>query len=258
MARRIFLDSLRWRWVLSHVLLTAGLMAVMIQVLDPGLDRGAISGLVAVATLMLAGTIIGRVSNCDTVCEAGVGGALMFVLVAIYLEWFRAVEVPGIAWVAGPFYAATFAMCAAWVGEMLQGTTEDAQKIDAFDWRWVFVCVICGFILEAYGLFLGGALFGFTTALLLAIPLLAIFLTGWLVAFFSPGYTALEPAVASLMMVALTVGLAEVWLADPLPVPTVIVGAVAGLVLGLGGGVLGELSQNGRHSDALRRMIRGF
>jgi hypothetical protein len=233
-------------------------MVLFIQLVDPGLERPAVSGLVATATLMLTGIVIGRISSGETVAEAGVAGVVIFVLIALFLRAFRGFDVPGLAWFAGPFYAATFSMSAAWVGEMIQGTVEDAQEDQRVDWPWVFVSVICGFLLETYVLFLGEALFALTAVHLLPILLVSIFVTGWMVGFFSPGFTAIEPAIASIMMVILSVGVAEIWLLDPLPLPSVIAGTVGGLILGLAGGWLGEFTQSGPRALEIRRLIRGL
>lgn len=249
--------SLRWRWVLAGAAATALLLSVFIRVVDPDLSNMQVSAAVSAATLMLAGVVIGRYSPGETIRETGVAGVLVFLVVMGYLEWGRGVDVWGIIWAAGPFYAATFAMVAGWVGEMLQGTLEVAHEDRALDWPWVFVCVICGFLLDAYLLFLGGALFELTAAHLLPILLVTIFLTGWFVGLLSPGFTAIEPGVASLVMVGLSAALAALWLPDPLPAGALVWGAGGGLVLGVAGGWLGELSQSMRGGAALRRLVRG-
>lgn len=249
--------SLRWRWVLAGALATALLLSVFVRVVDPDLSRLDVSGVVAAATLMLVGVVIGRYSPGETIRETGVAGMVAFLIVMGYLEWGRDVDVWGLVWAAGPFYAAMLAMVAGWVGEMLQGTLEDAHDDHALDWPWVFVCVVCGFVLEAYILFLGGALFTFTAAHLLPIFFVTIFLTGWFVGLLSPGFTAIEPGVASLVMVGLSAALAALWLSEPLPVGALAWSAAGGLVLGVAGGWVGEISQSRRGGAALRRLVRG-
>ncbi len=249
--------SLRIGWVVAGVAIIAGLLVLVVSLVDPGLDRPAVTTVVATVTLLFAGILIGRLSSGETVAEAGIAGATILLLLVGYLELGRGVEVPGIVWVAGPFYAAAFAMVAAWTGEMLQGTVEDAHDDRRLDWPWVFVSVVCGLVLLVYGYFLGEALMGLTSVHLLAVMLLSVFVTGWMVGFFSPGFTAVEPALASAMIVVFSAGLAEVVLAQPLPLSTLLIGGVGGMTLGLAGGWLGELTQSGPRGAAVRRLIRG-
>ena len=253
-----FATSLRWRWIVTGVILSAALLILFIEIVDPLLQRPAVSAVVATVTLMLTGVIIGRWSTGETIVEAGIAGAITFVLIVAYLEAGAGRSVAGIVWVAGPFYAATFAMISGWVGERLQGTVPDAHDDRPLDWPWVFVSVVCGFLLEIYAFFLGGTLVGFTAGYLVAILLGSVFLTGCLVGFCSPGFTAIEPAIASIAMVLLSAGVAQLWLMGPLSLSDMIIGAAGGLVAGLLGGWVGELAQSGPRALALRRLVRGL
>jgi hypothetical protein len=249
--------SLRWRWMVAGVVATVVLVAAMTRLVDPSLDRLDITGVVATATLMAAGVAIGRFSHGETIREAAIVGALSFLLLAGYLQAVEDADVGGIIWAAGPFYAASLAMAAAWAGEMLQGTLEEAYDDRGLDWPWVFVCVICGFVVESYALFVGGALLPVSAGGVLTLFLVTIFLTGCFVGLLSPGFTAVEPAVASVAMVVVSVALAELRLSDPLPVPALLAAALGGLVAGVAGGFLGETLQRRVEASSFRRVIRG-
>ncbi len=163
----------------------------------------------------------------------------------------------GIVWAAGPFYGAALAMAAAWAGEMLQGTVEDAHDDRGLDWPWVFVCVICGFVVESYAVFVGGAFVPVTASGLLTLFLVTIFLTGCFVGLLSPGFTAVEPAVASVAMVVLSAALADLWLSDPLSAAALLAAAFGGILAGVAGGFLGETMQRRPEASGLRRVVRG-
>lgn len=249
--------ALQWQWIVGGILLTAGLLVLVMSIVDPELQRPGVSILMATVTLMFAGMLVGRISPGETVVEGGIVGAVIALVLFAYLTWVRSVAVPGIVWIAGPLYAATGTMIAAWVGEMLQGTVEDAHDDQPLDWPWVFVAVLCGFVLETYVLFLGEALLGLGAAQLLPIFFVSVFVTGWMVGFVSPGYTAIEPAIASTAMVILSAGLAALWLGEPLSTVSIIVGIVGGPVIGLAAGWLGEVSQSAPIGAAIRRAVRG-
>ncbi|HSM34763.1 MAG TPA: hypothetical protein VK837_00070 [Longimicrobiales bacterium] len=249
--------SLRWRWSAAGVVAIVVSVAALTRLVDPTLERLDITGVVATATLMLAGVVIGRFSPGETIREAGLAGVVSFLLLTGYLQAVEGAGVRGIVWVAGPFYAASLAMAAAWAGEMLQGTVEEAYDDHSLDWPWVFVCVVCGFVVEAYAVFVGGALFSVTASGLLVLFVFTIFLTGCLVGALSPGFTAIEPAVASVAMVILSAALAGLWLADPLSAPALLAGGAGGLLAGVAGGFLGETLQRGPAGSGFRRMVRG-
>ena len=65
----------RWSWILASVVLTAVLLVVFIRIGDPALQRPAVLALVATATVMLVGIVIGRISAGETIVEAGIGGS---------------------------------------------------------------------------------------------------------------------------------------------------------------------------------------
>ena len=90
--------KLSWSWILAGVVGTAALLAATVQVVDPTLQRPRVLVLIAVATLMLGGIVMGRVSPGETIVEGGVAGAVVFILAAGYLSFVRGVDLPGIGW----------------------------------------------------------------------------------------------------------------------------------------------------------------
>jgi hypothetical protein len=138
------------------------------------------------------------------------------------------------------------AMLGGWVGEMLQGTLEEAYDDRAVDWPWVFVSVIIGVTLSAYAVFLGRALFDLTTVQSLLVFAASFLVTGWIVGFSSPGVTMVEPAIAAGMLIIIDAGFIILWFDDLAASQTLLIGFGGGMVLALLGGWLGETHQRAR------------
>ena len=100
-----------------------------------------------------------------------------------------------------------------------------------------------GFTLSAYAVFLGQALLNLTPMQNLFVFAASFLVTGWIVGFFSPGVTMVEPAIAAGGMVILDAGFVILWF-DALPrFQTTLIGFGGGVVLALAGGWLGEKTQ---------------
>jgi len=236
-------QPLRWIWVAGGVLLGSILISLFVYMVDPQLERPAVTGLVVTLSLILVGILVGYRSSGETIRETAIAGLILLILTAIVAAVVLKIRVPVVVWLMSPFYAAILTMAGGWVGEMLQGTLEEAHEDKAIDWPWVFVSVIIGFTLSAYAVFLGQAVLSLTPMQSLFVFAASFLVTGWIVGFFSPGVTMVEPAIAAGGMVILDAGFVIVWF-DTLPqFQATLIGFGGGVVLALAGGWLGEKTQ---------------
>jgi len=236
-------EPLRWAWVTGGVLLGSILISLFVYMVDPQLERPAVTGLVVTLSLVLVGILVGYRSSGETIRETAIAGLILLILTGIVAVAVLNIRVPVLVWLLSPFYAALLTMAGGWVGEMLQGTLEEAHEDKAVDWPWVFVSVIIGFTLSAYAVFLGQALLNLSPMQNLLVFAASFLVTGWIVGFFSPGVTMVEPAIAAAGMVILDAGFVILWF-DALPqFQTTLIGFGGGVVLALAGGWLGERTQ---------------
>ena len=235
-------QPLRWVWVGGAVLIGSVLISVFILVVDPQLQRPVVAGFITTLSLMVVGILVGYSSRGETIRETAVAGLLLTALVGIAAVTVLKLPIPTPVWLISPFYAAALSMAGGWVGELMQGTLEEAFIDETVDWPWVFASVVIGFTLSAYAVFLGQALLGPSPLQLLWAFAGSFLVTGWIVGFFSPGVTMIEPAIAATGMIVLESGLVIIWF-EGVPGQTLLAGFAAGIVLAYLGGWLGELSQ---------------
>ena len=138
-------QPLRWAWVAGGVLLGSILVSLFVYMVDPQLERPAVTGLVVTLSLILVGILVGYRSSGETIRETAIAGLIILILTAIVAAVVLNIRVPVVVWLMSPFYAAILTMAGGWVGEMLQGTLEEAHEDKAIDWPWVFVSIIIGF-----------------------------------------------------------------------------------------------------------------
>jgi hypothetical protein len=242
-AEELLPEPMQWAWVAIGVLLGAVLISLFIFIVDPGFERGPVTLLAVTLSLLLVGILIGFRSPGETIRETAVAGLVLFVLTALAAVVFSGARIPILVWLSSPFYAALLSMAGGWVGEMLQGTLEEAHEDKAVDWPWVFVSVIIGFTLSAYAVLLGRELLALTPMQNLFVFAATFLVTGWVVGFFSPGVTMIEPAIAAAGMVILDAGFVILWF-DAVPrLQATMIGFGGGIVLALIGGWLGEKTQ---------------
>lgn len=248
-------DRLRWTWVGAGALLGAAVISLVVYVVDPQLDRPEVTGLLVALSLILVGMAVGYRSSGETIRETAIVGVILMLLACIAGTALMDVHISAGVWVLGPFIAASISMAGGYVGELLQGTLEEAHADEPLDWPWVFASVVIGFTLSAYLVSLGQALFGLTGSQLLPVLAASFLVTGFVVGIFSPGITMIEPAIAALGMIILNAGLVILWF-EALPPREVLFGFAAGVVLALIGGWIGERTQRFVTARRLERTAR--
>jgi len=235
--------AMRWTWVVTGVVIGAVVIAVFLNVVDRYLDRPAVDGLIGSLTVLLVGILVGAASRGETLREAAVAGLMLSVLTIAIVALQLQIEVPVLVWVAGPFYALVLALIGGYVGEMLQGTLEEAYVDRPVDWPWVFVSIVIGFTLGTYSLFLVGSVLPDSQLPDMAILAGAYFITGVVVGFFSPGRTMIEPAIAAAGLMIAHGGFVLLYLEPRPEIGSLLTLFVVGTLLALAGGWLGETLQ---------------
>jgi len=239
-------DRLRWAWVGAGVIVGAALISLFIYLVDPGLERPAVSALMASLAFILTGILVGFRSRGETVREAAAAGLVLMLLISIVAAVAFGIRAPTLVWLLSPFYAAMMALVGGYAGEMLQGTLDEAHEDKAIDWPWVFVSVVIGFSLSTYLVLIGRATIDLTTSQSLVVFALSFMLTGWFVGYFSPGVTMVEPAIAAGGLVALHAGFIVLWFEVGPPLQTLLIAFTGGILAALAGGWLGEKMQRAR------------
>jgi len=235
---------MRWTWIVVGVIVGGALIALFLNAVDRYLDRPATDGLIISLCVLLVGILIGWLSRGETLREAAVAGLMLSVLTLALVAFQLRVPVPTAVWLLGPFYALGLALLGGYVGEMLQGTLEEAHVDRAVDWSWVLVSVLVGFTVSTYAVLVTRALWTVAPATDLWIFAGAFLLTGLIVGFFSPGRTLVEPAMAAGGMIVAHAGLVALFI-DPAPaVSSVLLVFAGGTLLALLGGWLGETLQS--------------
>lgn len=236
-------DPMRWKWVIIGVLLGTLLVSTFLYFVDRYLDRPTVDGLVISLCIVVVGILVGATSKGETIREAAIAGLVLMVLTAAVVAFVLRIPVPVLVWLVSPFYAMVLALLGGYVGEMLQGTLEEAHADEQIDWPWVFVSVVVGFTLSSYAVFLTRAVLPPSPIQDLYVFAAAFLVTGLLIGFFSPGITMIEPAIAAAGMIIVHSGFIALYFEDAPALGTLLVAFAAGTLLALFGGWLGETIQ---------------
>jgi hypothetical protein len=256
-------ESIDWSWVTASVVAGGLLLAVFLTIVDPGIERARVSGAIFVATLVLTGALIGYKSPGATTWEPGLGGIALVLLAFAAITLHTGALPPLAALVLAPLTAPLFAIAGSWTGEMLQGTYRDDAL--GLQWLWVFVAIVVGFAGGLYAVFLTQAIVGINYLAILASFAASFLLTGFIVGYFSPGRTILEPAVATAGLIAVDVAFGLLYFRAWFPVGAVMMALVGGVVLSVTGAWMGEAAQdirtrtrpsNGEASVVVRARLR--
>lgn len=240
-------DSFRWWWAAGGVLIGAGLIAGFLYLVDAGLEEPVTDMFVIGLSVVLLGILVGYRSAGETIRETAVSGVVLMILTASLAGMFG-MRIPVFAWLIGPFLAALLAMMGGFVGEMLQGTLEEAHEDRAVDWPWVFVSVVIGITLSSYTVLIGRALVELTVVQSLAAFVASFLVMGWIVGYFSPGKTMVEPAIAAALMLVLDSSFVIMWFDGAPDLSVVFLGFGGAIVFALVGGWLGERTQTAMQS----------
>ncbi|MBI4417134.1 MAG: hypothetical protein HY563_00050 [Ignavibacteriales bacterium] len=241
--------GLQWKWVLIGVAVGAAIAATAFLVVLPTFNAPAIQALVLLAGFIATGGIVGYASPGVTIKEASVAGGLVALLAIILLyatgkalgqDMLRNLLLLalgfGLSWIG------------AWMGEKLQGSeghSEEEMKrlFTDVQAKWVIVGVILGFALNVLTVFIFTPIFNVRLDVAFGAFLLSLTVTGFVVAYKSPGVTLKEPAIAGFLAVLLDWSFLEFMLDLHVSGGYLAFGLILGFCLALFGAWLGEKYQ---------------
>ena len=146
-------------------------------------------------------------------------------------------------WLASPLVMRGMCMLGGFTGVLLLGSLEVAHEDRRVDWPWVLVSIVLGFTLSGYAVLVGRELMGIDGHAALWVFAGSFLVTGWVVGFFSPGNTVVEPAIAGSLMFFLDASFIMIWF-DGVSIGRIaLVGFGGGVVLALVGSLTGEYMQ---------------
>lgn len=240
---------LQWKWVVVGVVVGAVIAGASFLIVLPTFHSTPIQALVLLAGFIATGAIVGYMSPGVTIKEASIAGGLVALVVVAFLSATGAalgqdllrnllllVLGFGLSWIG------------AWVGEKLQGSEghseeETKRLFTDVQAKWVIVGVILGFALNVLGVFLVTPLFRLSLNVAFGVFLVSLTVTGFIVAYKSPGVTLKEPAIAGFLAVLLDWSFLEFMLELHVSGGYLAFGLILGFCLNLFGAWLGEKYQ---------------
>jgi hypothetical protein len=253
--------ALDWQWVIVGVVVGVAIAGASFFIVVPTFNSVPIQALVLLAGFVVTGAIVGYASPGVTIKEASIAGALVALLTIIVLyvsgqalgqDMFRNFLLLafgfGLSWVG------------AWVGEKLQGSEghdEDETKRLFTDVKakWVIVGVVLGFVLNVLGVFFIAPLFNVSLNAAFGAFLISLTVTGFVVAYKSPGVTLKEPAIAGFLAVLADWSFLEFMLELHVSGGYLAFGLILGFCLSLFGAWLGERYQMSMESKVRVSMV---
>jgi hypothetical protein len=235
--------GLDWKWTSVAVLLGAPLISAFTYIVAPEIPRPDVAILVGALTFVLTGILLGFKSPGTTILEGLAAGAILTVLTGVVLivglDFYIPLRMVIVGVVGGP----VLTMGGAWVGEMLEGTLSETSRDPGLAIRWIGVGILLGFMLSNYSVFMTRALFDIGEGWILLCYALSFIVTGAFVGYFSPGATLAEPTIAGAGVVTLEGIFLWTIMDTPFFVSVIVVGIVGAAIMGLIGGMIGELVQ---------------
>ena len=241
--------ALEWKWVIVGVVVGVVIAGASFVVVAPYFHSMPIQSLVLLSGFVVTGAIVGYMSPGVTIKEASVAGGLVALLMIIFL--YASEQALGQDMIRNLLLLALgfgLSWIGAWVGEKLQGSQghdESGTKRVFTDVqsKWVLVGVILGFALNVLGVFLIAPLFNNSLNAAFGAFLISLTVTGFIVAYKSPGITLKEPAIAGFLAVLLDWSFLEFMLELHVSGGYLAFGLILGFCLNLFGAWLGEKFQ---------------
>ena len=247
--------GMEWKWVIAGVIAGLIIVGASYYIVAPVFHSPAIQTLVMMVGFSVTGVIVGYFSPGVTIKEAGIGGAIVMVLIMILMaltgDQENLVQDKLIDFLL-LLLGVGFAVAGAWAGEKLQGegaeATEEEKADDIIHWKWVLAAVVIGFALNALFVFLTAPVFQLNMGVALVAFLVSFLITGFIVGYKSPGVTLKEPAIAGIFTVIIDWVFLEFGIHLQIAADNLISGLALGFLFSLLGAWLGEKYQESQES----------
>lgn len=235
---------LQWKWVSIGVLVGIVFMTVSFLSVSSTFHSMAIQVLVTTAGFVLIGAIVGYFSPGVTIREAMIAGLITMlvmggIMIAIDAEIGHDKSMMGLLLI----FSCVFSLVGGWIGEKLQGTLEENESPSAFQYKWVIVGTVLGFVLNVIFVFVLPKLYNLNLQIMSYVFAFSFALTGFVVGFKSPGVTIKEPAVAGGIAIVIEYLFIQYLLGLEVSMTILLIGLAEGFLLTFFGAWLGERYQ---------------
>jgi hypothetical protein len=235
---------LQWKWVSIGVLIGIIFMTVSFLSVSSTFHSMTIQALVTTAGFVLIGAIVGYFSPGVTIREAAIAGLITMlvmggIIIAVDAEIGHDKMMMGLLLI----FSCVFSLVGGWIGEKLQGTLEEDESPSAFQYTWVIVGTVLGFVLNVLFVFLLPKLYNLNLQIMSFVFAFSFVLTGFVVGYKSPGVTIKEPAVAGAIAIVLEYLFIQFMLGLEISLTILLYGIILGFLLTLFGAWLGERYQ---------------
>jgi hypothetical protein len=200
--------------------------------------------LVTTAGFVLIGAIVGYFSPGVTIREAMIAGLITMlvmggIIIAIDAEIGHDKTMMGLLLL----FSCVFSLVGGWIGEKLQGTLEENETPSAFQYKWVIVGTVLGFVLNVLFVFLLPKLYNLNLQIMSFVFAFSFVVTGFVVGYKSPGVTIKEPAVAGAIAIVIEYVFIQFLLGLDVSLAILLIGLAEGFLLTFFGAWLGERYQ---------------
>jgi hypothetical protein len=206
------------------------------------------------SAFIVTGFFIGYLSEGVTFLEPGSGAVILSVLLYFIIPVFNLKGFQGIwdsDWVLIFMNGIILTFAGAWLGEKWENTSLSTEKLiyKNFDWGWMLAGVLMGITASMIVILIMFLIIGPNPESFLVPFVLALFITGVIVGWKSPGYTVLEAAIAGFLSLTLMFNIFRLTLRteEPIGVWTIIIGLLAAYFESYFGAHIGEKIQELRN-----------
>lgn len=245
-----------WPWVIYGTVIGLIIVTGFFSISSVVYSKPAIPYLIGGLGALLTGMVLGHYSPGHTFREATVAGLLvpLVVFTLVYLDVIESglKDNPWWTQVLLALGGMVMTQIGGWVGEELEGYDHPTRIIQ---WHWIVVACVIGFMLNSFVLFFVVPLV-FKLVPIIVFLAISLFASGLIAGYKSPGHTEKECGLAGVVTVTLNflflkfgVGYSD----ELLPWTYLLVAIVAGAVLSLAGGYLGERFR--AREDAMKKEV---
>lgn len=240
--------SVKLIWVIYGSILGILLTAIAYFGVVSDFNSAPIQFVSLAVAYIFAGIFSGYVSDGQVFKEIGIAGAIVTAATLFFILAFPGrIELTQTTLIYGIIGSIILTYLGAWVGGNMQLEPEilkSDKEIAGFRWNWVVVGLILGFGLNVLFSIILAPIYTKDLMIAFYMFMLSAFLTGGITAWYSPGITIKEPALAGVFAVLVEWILVEFVLEISLTAVTLVIGLTIGFLLTLSGAFLGEKLQS--------------
>ncbi|MBW7888235.1 MAG: hypothetical protein H3C35_07730 [Bacteroidetes bacterium] len=244
--------KLSWKWIVVGIVVGVFLTVSLYLAMGKTFSTGTVPTYMSLLGFIVMGIIIGYKSAGYTLTEPAIGGIFTAMLAGFFLSNVMEIEFSPTDKIVAPVLGLILGFIGGWVGEELQVTPEEKAKELAeeaagkkLQWGWIAAGTILAFILNAFFVFGGFALLKFGLGGIFMSLGASFLLAGLLTAYYSPGRTIWEAALAGVFSMILNFVFLYIGFDRTiLPIGYIIGMMIGGFVLSLLGGYFGEKLQS--------------